>query len=167
MTAELDIQVKSDGKCAEHEERQEMIVNGHLLAPSCIGLNGLPSLEAELFPPCASELKTSGPLPQAALREPRAYPISNEDLPILSEHSRFWRTKSPAGVYFLNFQHLTTRGVVTILPGRRHAPSPSCATTLRSLSPATLSRRVCPKRRPFVVIARDRFDDVRPRHPRT
>ena len=72
MTAELDILVKSDGKCAEHEERQEMCVAFHLLAPSCIGLKGLPSLEAELFPPCASEPKTSGPLPQAALREPQA-----------------------------------------------------------------------------------------------
>ena len=72
MTAELDIEVKSDGQCAEHEERQEMVVSVHLLAPSCIGLKGLPSLEAELFPPCASELKTSGPLPKAALREPRA-----------------------------------------------------------------------------------------------
>ena len=42
LTAELDIQVKSDGQCAEHEERQEMKVIGHLLAPSCIGLNGMP-----------------------------------------------------------------------------------------------------------------------------
>jgi hypothetical protein len=33
LTAELDILIKSDGQCAEHEERQEIRVDWHLSAP--------------------------------------------------------------------------------------------------------------------------------------